>query len=54
MMLTNDDKKYLLEKIYGGIKQTFEEDLPQIEEADVRAGFRGFPVPLSIGRRCVR
>ena len=33
MKLTDTDKKYLLEKIYGGIKQTFEEDLPQIEEA---------------------
>lgn len=33
MKMTDNDKAYLLEKIYGGIKQTFEEDLPQIEEA---------------------
>ena len=33
MEFTNDDKKYLLEKIYGGIKQTFDEDLRQIEDA---------------------
>ena len=33
MKLTDTDKQYLLEKVYGGIKQTFEEDLPQIEEA---------------------
>ena len=35
MKLTDKDKEYLLEKIYEGIKQTFDEDLPQIEEADV-------------------
>ena len=33
MKLTDTDKKYLLEKIYAGLKHTFEEDLPQIEEA---------------------
>ena len=33
MTFTNKDKQYLLEKIYGGVKQTFDEDLPQIEEA---------------------
>ena len=33
MKLTDKDKEYLLEKIYGGVKQTFEEDLPQIEAA---------------------
>lgn len=33
MKFTDKDKKYLLEKIYGGIEQTFKEDLPQIEEA---------------------
>ena len=33
MELTDTDKKYLLEKIYGDVKKTFEEDLPQIEEA---------------------
>ena len=33
MNFTDDDKKFLLENVYGGIKQTFEEDLPQIEEA---------------------
>lgn len=33
MKLTDTDKQYLLEKVYGGIKQTFEEDLPQIKEA---------------------
>ena len=33
-MLTNDDKKYLLEKIYGKEnKKTFVEDLWQIEDA---------------------
>ena len=33
-MLTNDDKKYLLEKIYGKEnKKTFVEDLWQIEKA---------------------
>ena len=33
MEFTEEDKKYLLEKIYGGVKQTFEEDLRQIEDA---------------------
>lgn len=33
MEMTDTDKKYLLEKIYGGIKKTFDGDLPQIEEA---------------------
>ena len=33
MEFTDEDKKYLLEKVYGGIKQTLDEDLPQIEEA---------------------
>ena len=33
MKFTDKDKQFLLEKIYGGLKKTFEEDLPQIEEA---------------------
>ena len=33
MKFTDKDKEFLLEKVYGGIEQTFKEDLPQIEEA---------------------
>lgn len=33
MTFNDNDKAYLLNAIYGGIKQTFEEDLPQIEDA---------------------
>lgn len=33
MKLTDTDKKYLLEKIYGGIKKNFDEDFRQIEKA---------------------
>lgn len=33
MTFTDKDKAYLLEKVYGGDKEAFDGDLPQIEEA---------------------
>ena len=33
MKLTTKDRQYLLEKVYGGIKKTFEEDERQIVDA---------------------
>ncbi|MBO6031693.1 MAG: hypothetical protein J6Q22_09490 [Prevotella sp.] len=50
MKLTENDKRYLLEKVYGGVKKDFGADLPQIEEAADVATYTLYKGDKSDGR----
>ena len=50
MKLTDTDKQYILEKIYGGAEQTFRADLRQIEDAADVATYTLYDGDKSEGR----